>query len=144
MHEPGSLADPAGDAPASLDVRRVSATIEPDNSICLRIAFDAPLPGAVLKLRTEEHTSSSTRFRVAEGSVRIGHQGQLYSSLKAFKGGWRNGQLYVRFAAGASDSLQFGGTTKTLQSWEPFVQGPLLGTGSEPYDGLGDSFGRPG
>jgi len=143
----GSLVDPADDAPPSLDVRRVTATIESDNSICLRVAFGAPpLPGTVLKLRTEEHTSSSTRFRVADGSVRIGHEGQLYSSLKSFKGGWHNGQLYVRFAAGASGSytLQFGGTTKTLQFWEPFVQGPLLGQGSQPYNGVGDSFGRPG
>jgi hypothetical protein len=143
----GSLADPAGDAPASLDVRRVDATIESNDSICLRIAFEAPpLPGTVLKLRTEGHTSSSTRFHVADGSVRIGHEGRLYSSLKSFRGGWRNGQLYVRFAASSSGSHtpQFGGTTKTLQFWEPFVEGPLLGRGDDPYDGIGDTFGRPG
>jgi hypothetical protein len=143
----GSLTDPVGDAPASLDVRSVLVTIEPNRTICLRIAFAAPpLPGTVLKLRTEEHTSNSNRFRVGEGSVRVGHAGRLFSSLKSFNGGWRNGQLYVRFAAGATGSytLQFGGTTKTLQFWEPFVHGPLLGNGSQPYDGLGDSFGRPG
>lgn len=142
-----ALADPAGDAPASLDVRQVGATIEPDNRICLRIKFGAPpLPGTVLKLRTEEHTSSSKRFRVAEGSVRVGHDGRLLSSLKSFNGGWHNGDLYVRFASGGSGSytLQLGGTTKTMQFWEPFVQSPLLGRGTEPYDGLGDSFGRPG
>jgi hypothetical protein len=143
----GSLADPARDAPASLDVRRVSATIEADNSICLRVAFEAPpLPGTVLKLRAEEHTSNSARFHVADGSVRIGHEGRLYSSLKSFTGGWRNGELYVRFAASASGpyTLQLGGTTKTLQFWEPLVQSPLLGQGDQPYDGLGDSFGLPG
>ena len=143
----GSLTDPARDAPASLDVRRVSATIEPDNSICLRVALEAPpLPSTVLKLRAEEHTSNSARFHVVDGSVRIGHEGELYSSLKSFRGGWRNGELYVRFAAGANGSytLQLGGTTKTLQFWEPLIQGPLLGRGDQPYDGLGDSFGRPG
>jgi hypothetical protein len=78
--------------------------------------------------------------------VRIGHDGQLFSSLKSFDGGWQNGELYVRFAAGSSGSytLQLGGTTKTMQFWEPFVQNPLLGRGTEPYDGLGDTFGRPG
>jgi hypothetical protein len=143
----GALTDPAGDAPASLDVRHAGATIESDNRICLRIKFGAPpLPGTALKLRTEKHTSNSNRFRVAEGSVRVGHDGRLFSSLKSFSGGWQNGELYVRFAAGGSGSytLRLGGTTKTLQFWEPFVQNPLLGRGSDPYDGLGDSFGRPG
>jgi hypothetical protein len=142
-----TLADAAGDAPASLDVRHVGATTESGNKICLRIRFGAaPLPGTVLNLRTEMHTSNSNRFRVADGSVRIGHDGQLFSSLKSFDGGWQNGELYVRFAAGSSGSytLQLGGTTKTMQFWEPFVQNPLLGRGTEPYDGLGDTFGRPG
>ena len=86
------------------------------------------------------------RFHVADGSVRIGHDGRLSSSLKSFRGGWRDGELYVRFAAAATGSytLQLGGTTKTLQFWEPLVQKPLLGRGDQPYDGLGDSFGRPG
>ena len=143
----GSLTDPTHDAPASLDVRRVSATIEADSSICLRVGFEAsPLPGTVLKLRVEEHTSNSARFHVTDGSVRIGHAGQLSSSLKSFRSGWRDGELFIRFAAATSGSytLQFGGTTKTLQFWEPLVHGPLLGRGDQPYDGLGDTFGRSG
>ena len=141
-----SLTDPAGDAPASLDVRHVGATVESDNRICLRVKFGAaPLPGTVLKLRAEEHTSNSSRFRVAEGPVRIGHDGRLFSSLRSFNGGWQDSELYIRFAAGTTGSytLQLGGTTKTMQFWEPFVQNPLLGRGTDPYDGLGDSFGRP-
>jgi hypothetical protein len=140
------LSDPAGDAPASLDVRRVNATVEGDNSICLRIAFEAaPRPGTVLTLRAEEHTPGQPRFRVADGAVRLGHNGVLYSSLKAFRGGWRDGDLLVRFAATTTGeyTVQLGGATKTLQFWEPFVHGPLLGRGDDPYAGLGDSFGRP-
>jgi hypothetical protein len=70
----------------------------------------------------------------------------LDSSLKAFRGGWRDGDLYIRFAVRAHGSytLQFGGTTKTLQMFEPLVRNPLLGGGSEPSEGHGDSFGRPG
>jgi hypothetical protein len=140
------LSDPPGDALASLDVRRVNATVEGDNSICLRVAFEAaPRPGTVLTLRAEEHTPGQSRFRVADGAVRVGHNGVLYSSLKAFRGGWRDGELLVRFAATTTGeyTVQLGGATKTLQYWEPFVHGPLLGRGDEPYDGLGDSFGRP-
>lgn len=143
----GTVNDAAHDAPAPLDVRRAVATIEADGSVCVRISFEtAPRPGSALKLRAEQHAPGQRRFFVTDGSVRIGHGGRLDSSLKAFRGGWRDGDLYVRFAVPARGSytLQFGGSTKTLQMFEPLVHNPLLGGGSDPIDGFGDSFGRSG
>ena len=142
-----SLNDPARDAPASLDVRRASATVEADGSVCVRIAFDSPpLPGTVVSLRTEEHVPNARTYHVTEGSLRVGHGGALSSSLKEFRAGWRDGELYVRFAVSARGTyaLQLGGSTKTLQLWEPLVHNPLRGGGSDPTEGRGDSFGRAG
>jgi hypothetical protein len=143
----GTVNDAAHDAPAPLDIRRAVATIEADDTVCLRVSYNtAPRPGTALTVRAEQHTPGQSRFFVTEGSVRIGHEGRLDSSLKAFRGGWRDGDLYIRFAVRAHGSytLQFGGTTKTLQMFEPLVRNPLLGGGSEPSEGHGDSFGRPG
>ena len=85
-------------------------------------------------------------YHVTEGSLRVGHGGALSSSLKEFRAGWRDGELYVRFAVSARGTyaLQLGGSTKTLQLWEPLVHNPLRGGGSDPTEGRGDSFGRAG
>jgi hypothetical protein len=143
----GTVNDAAHDVPAPLDVRRFVTTIETDDTVCSRISFDtAPRPGAALKLRAEQHTPDQSRFFVTDGSVRIGHEGRLDSSLEAFRGGWRDGDLYVRFAVPARGSytLVFGGSTKTRQMFRAARAQPAAGRRQRaPIEGYGDSFGRP-
>jgi len=37
--------------------------------------------------------------------------------------------------------LHLSGSTRTLQFWEPFISEPELGSGDEPAEGVGDTFG---
>jgi hypothetical protein len=148
--------DPLGDAPVSLDVRRASSSVNKDGSVCLRIAFQSPpRPGTNLALRLEQTQRAKRRMFMTEASIRIGSGGRFYythvrhateDASKRFQAGWVDGELRVLWLAQKGPAvgpytLRWGGTTRTLQFWEPLIEHPMTGRG-EPWEGRGDSFGR--
>lgn len=150
------VTDNAGDAPASLDVRRASATFNADGSVCARIAFQsAPRPGTSVNLQFEQRKASDARIWVTEASVRLGSGGDLHLTYRRhenqdvsrfLRAGWADGELCVLWLAqngpvSGPFTLRYGGTTKTFQFWEPLIKSPMPGRG-EPWEGSGDAFGR--
>lgn len=148
--------DTVGDAPASLDVRRATATFNTDGSVCVRIAFQsAPHPGTKVGLQFEQRKPNDPRISVTEASVRVGSGGQIHLTYRGhekqdpsrwFRAGWVDGELRVLWLAQNGPvarpfTLRYGGTTSTFQFWEPLIQDPMLGRG-EPWEGRGDAFGR--
>jgi hypothetical protein len=89
--------------------------------------------------------------------VRIGSRSRIYVSLarnpraaaaRLFRAGWADGQLELlwrrpRYPVEGRHAVRLSGATRTLQVWEPLVRHPLLGTGDEPWEGLGDRLGMP-
>jgi hypothetical protein len=143
-------ADPAGDAPSSLDIRSAAATFNADGSVCFRIAFQSPpRPGTGLELRLEQHHTRTNRYSAVAPSIRIGSGGELLVTHKThtFQAGWEHGELLVLWLAQKGPvkgpfTLRWGGYTKTYQFWEPLIAKPMLGAG-DPWEGRGDTFGRP-
>jgi hypothetical protein len=149
--------DAAGDAPAPLDLRRASASVNDDGSVCLRFAFaEPPRPGTALELEVSQPVPGSHgTIALSDLSVRIGSRGRIYLSLarnpqaeasRRFGAGWDDGQLellwrHPRYPVDGARSVRLGGETKTLQVWEPLVRDPMLGTGDEPWEGQGDRLG---
>jgi hypothetical protein len=150
------IPDATGDAPASLDVRRASSSINPDGSVCLRMIFQSPpRPGTNLSLRLEQTQQSKQRMYMTEASIRIGSGGRFYfthlrhaseDASKRFQAGWADGELRVLWLAQKGPAvgpytLRWGGVTRTLQFWEPLIHNPMIGSG-EAWEGRGDGFGR--
>jgi hypothetical protein len=148
--------DPAGDAPALLDVRRAMTSFNKDGSVCVRIAFQSrPHPGTSVDLQFEQRKANDPRISITEASIRIGSEGHLQLTYRRreqqdasrwFQAGWADGELRVLWLAqkGAVVSpftLRFGGSTRTFQFWEPLIAKPMTGRG-EPWEGRGDAFGR--
>lgn len=148
--------DAVGDAPASLDVRRATATFNTDGSLCVRIAFQAPPhPGTNVNLQFEQGQPNDPRISITEASVRVGSGGQIHITYRRhekqvasrwFQAGWVDGELRVLWLAQKGPvagpfTLRYSGTTSTFQFWEPLIKDPMLGRG-EPWEGRGDAFGR--
>jgi hypothetical protein len=154
---PGNVInDAVGDAPASLDVRRATATFNNDGSVCVRIAFQSPpYPGTTVDLGFEQRKSNDPRISLTEASIRVGSGGQLHLTYKRhekqdasrwFQAGWVDGELRVLWFAQKGSvrspfTLRYGGATRTFQFWEPLINDPMHGRG-EPWEGRGDAFGR--
>jgi hypothetical protein len=145
--------DPPNDTPAPLDLRRITAAVNADASVCLTLSFaEPPYPGTEIALRIERPEPGSSSFRVYEGSVRIGSGGHFAFSMararprqasRLLRAGWRNGRLeiLVRMEKGKRDPrhpLRVSVNTRPLQWWEPLVRHPLSGNSDEPESG--DSF----
>jgi hypothetical protein len=154
-----TILDPPGDAAASLDVREVTAGVNPDGSICFRFSFaQPPHPGTGIALTIRQPLGDTTppmRERVTEASVRLGTRGRFFFSVERasrsfasrhLSAGWEDGRLVILWRPSegtpqGAQSLRFNGQTKTFQAWEPFIRAPLLGRGSDPWRGWQDSFG---
>jgi hypothetical protein len=98
------ISDPAGDAPASLDVQSASVSFNQDRSACFRIIFKSPpRPGTTLELKLELHHTATKRDLVSmiTPSIRIGSGGRFYITHKTqhFKAGWDHGELRVLWLA---------------------------------------------
>jgi hypothetical protein len=145
------LSDPAGDAPASLDVLSARVGFNKDGSACFRIAFKSPpRPGTTLELRLELHHTATKRVSMISPSIRIGSGGRFHITHKTqhFMAGWDHDELRVLWFAqkgylSSPYTLQWGGVTRTFQFWEPLINRPMLGAG-EPWEGRGDAFGHQG
>jgi hypothetical protein len=145
------LSDPAGDAPAPLDVQSASVSFNPDKSACFRIAFKSPpRPGTTVELRLELHHTGTRFVSMISPSIRIGSGGQFHITHKTqrFEAGWDHGELRIHWFAqkgylASPYTLRWGGVTRTFQFWEPLISSPMLGAG-EPWEGRGDSFGHLG
>jgi hypothetical protein len=149
-----AFSDARGDAPASLDVRRVEAGVNADGSVCLSFTFSAPpRPGTDLELQFEQRQNG--HVWLTEASVRIGSHGRFYFTLghgrsvtsPRFRAGWKNGRLEVLWLAqkGPLDGhhpFRYGGSTKSFQAWEPLIRHPLVVRGDDPA-GSADGFGAP-
>jgi hypothetical protein len=154
---PGNVInDAVGDAPDLLDVQRATTSFNKDGSVCARIAFRSPPhPGTNVDLQFEQRKANDPRISLTEASIRIGSGGHIYLTYRRhekqdvsrwFQAGWVDGELRVLWlaqngAVAAPFTLRFGGTTRTLQFWEPLIAKPMTGRG-EPWEGRGDGFGR--
>jgi len=103
--------DEGGDTRGPLDVRAASAAVNGDGSVC----------------------------------VSISHSGQSNVSRR-LAAGWKGDELAILWrsderAPEGGKLLHLSGSTRTLQFWEPFISEPELGSGDEPAEGVGDSFG---
>jgi hypothetical protein len=145
------ISDPAGDAPAVLDVQSASVSFNQDRSACFRVTFKSPpRPGTTLELRLELHHTGTRFVSMVAPSIRIGSGGQFHITHKTqrFKAGWDHGELRVLWFAktgylASPYTLRWGGVTRTFQFWEPLIRAPMVGAG-EPWEGRGDTFGHLG
>jgi hypothetical protein len=141
------VSDAAGDAPSAFDVRRATASVNPDGSVCFTFTFGGrPQPGTTLALDIKQPVTGGVYLTVV--SVNIGHRGRLDFLLHAskaepnrFRGGWIDGRLEVLWLAqkGPRDGhhpLRFDGSTRTLQEYEPLIRHPAKLI-------PGDRFGNP-
>jgi hypothetical protein len=146
--------DPAGDAPAGLDLRGARASVNRDGTACLRFSFvTPPRPGTDLDVEIDQPMpppAGTRSFRVTEFSIRIGSGGRFYFTVahqrrsdasRLFAAGWRNGRLEVLWKHPGRGPFRFMASTKTLQPWEPLIHDPMEGAGDEPFNGQGDRLG---
>lgn len=133
--------DPAGDAPAAIDLTGVTAVSAP-GAICVRIASAAvPPPGTVYGLSIEQPVALDTT-RELQASVRVGHAGALLigpdEQTRGARAGWDGNVLTVSIPEQPSRldphaPLHLSARLDSIQSQEPLIAHPL--NGSDVIDG---------
>jgi hypothetical protein len=131
-----SIADPAGEAPPPLDLRRVTARVDAEGNVCLGVTLAAnPRPATMVTYRIEQPVAGSATFHVAEFSVRIGHGGALHVaglSRRHAEAGAVDGELMIFWRArqdgiDGREPFRLEAWTSSLQEEEPLVRDPLDG-----------------
>ena len=128
--------DPAGDAPAAVDLTSVTAVSAP-GAICIRLASTAvPPPGTVYAFSLEQPAGLDATH-VLQANVRVGRAGALLIGpddlMRGARAGWDGAVLSVSIPEHPSRldpraPLHLSARLDSLQSQEPLIRHPLTGS----------------